>query len=77
MAAVCNFSNLLTLIIFNGFSLQANRRKGSGGNIYISALLHPSTSVVSMLFSGSHGKFRLSEMVGSGQSFRRELLSHL
>lgn len=26
MAAVCNFSNLLTLIIFNGFSLQANRR---------------------------------------------------
>lgn len=27
MAAVCNFSNLLTLIIFNGFSLQANRRE--------------------------------------------------
>lgn len=27
MVAVCNFSNLLTLIIFNGFSLQANRRE--------------------------------------------------
>lgn len=27
MAAVCNFSNLLTLIIFNGFSLQANREE--------------------------------------------------
>lgn len=30
MAAVRNFSNLLTLIIFNGFSLQANRRGGGG-----------------------------------------------
>lgn len=31
MAAVCNFSNLLTLIIFNGFSLQANRRESERG----------------------------------------------
>lgn len=31
MAAVCNFSNLLTLIIFNGFSLQANRSEREKG----------------------------------------------
>lgn len=42
MAAVCDFSNLLTLIIFNGFSLQANRR----GKKHISAPLYNSTTVM-------------------------------
>lgn len=32
MVAVCNFSNLLTLIIFNGFSLQADGGEGTGSS---------------------------------------------
>lgn len=32
MVAVCNFSNLLTLIIFNGFSLQANGGEEAGSS---------------------------------------------
>lgn len=32
MVAVCNFSNLLTLIIFNGFSLQANGGEETGSS---------------------------------------------
>lgn len=39
MEAVCNFSNLLTLIIFNGFSLQAKRREKKRFQLrYITAL---------------------------------------
>lgn len=57
MAAVCNFSNLLTLIIFNGFSLQANRREKKG-----SAPLYNSATVT---HSGpwQHCKFLLSELL--------------
>lgn len=57
MAAVCNFSNLLTLIIFNGFSLQANRgeKKGSSAVHNGAAVMHPAP--------WQHCKFFLSELL--------------
>lgn len=45
MAPVRNFSNLLTLIIFNGFSLQANRREKKEVPALLcnsAAVMHPS-----------------------------------
>lgn len=70
MVAVCNFSNLFTLIIFNGFSLQADGGAETGSSAACAG--------------GSHAPWSLAALrilplgiVGSGQSFSRELLSHL
>lgn len=58
MAAVCNFSNLLTLIIFNGFSLQANRRERK-------KVPAPLYNGVTVMHPGprQHSKFLLSELL--------------